>query len=264
MSEYAVSFQNQPVDVSEEFSKQESHYFIGSNVEEFDQQSATGKLWWKSMALKQRVSYHQVTLPLEDYRVWRDVPPEEYQDDRDLPFSISFITPKTVHLRLAARPEMNHYEPFSLMLDAEPGTDDSWERSGSKASTTYESRFGSITLTYDPWHLEFRDTSGKLLTRTHHLFDAKGVINSMPLPFSFIRTASNLHRLLAASFELSPGEKLYGCGESFTNLDKRGQKLVMWTYDAYGAQSLYMYKPVPFFMSSRGYGMYVHTTAPSN
>src|SRR5215216_6659932 len=105
MSEYAVSFQNQPVDVSEEFSKQESHLFLGSRVDEFDQRSATGKIVWKSMALKQRVSYHQVTLPLEDYRVWRDVPPEEYQDDRDLPFSISFITPRTVRLRLAARPE---------------------------------------------------------------------------------------------------------------------------------------------------------------
>jgi alpha-D-xyloside xylohydrolase len=73
MSEYSVSFQNQPVDVSEEFSKQESHFFLGSKVEEFDHRSATGKLWWKSMALRQRVSYHQVTLPLEDYRVWRDV-----------------------------------------------------------------------------------------------------------------------------------------------------------------------------------------------
>src|SRR5215218_8641579 len=75
MSEYAVSFQNQPVDVSEEFSKQESHFFVGSNIEEFDQQPAAGKLWWKSMALNQRVSYHQITLPLEDYRVWQDVPP---------------------------------------------------------------------------------------------------------------------------------------------------------------------------------------------
>ncbi len=60
MSEYAVSFQNQPVDVSEEFSKQESHFFLGSRVDEFDQRSATGKILWKSMALKQRVSYHQV------------------------------------------------------------------------------------------------------------------------------------------------------------------------------------------------------------
>ena len=93
MSEYQVAFQNQPVDVSEEFSKQESHFFIGSNVADFDQNTATGKIWWKSMALKQRVSYHQVTLPLEDYRVWRDVPPEEYQDDRDLPFSLSLSSP---------------------------------------------------------------------------------------------------------------------------------------------------------------------------
>ena len=150
MSEYAVSFQNQPVDVSEEFSKQESHFFIASNIEEFDQRSATGKLWWKSMALNQRVSYHQVTLPLEDYRVWRDVPPDEYQDDRDLPFSISFITPRTLRLRLAARPETTHYEPFSLMLDGEPGTDDSWEMSDSESSTTYQSRSGSVTVTHDP------------------------------------------------------------------------------------------------------------------
>jgi len=37
----------------------------------------------------------------------------------------------------------------------------------------------------------------------------------------------------------------------------------MWTYDAYGAQTPYMYKPIPFFLSSRGYGMFVHTSAPS-
>src|SRR5215212_9804760 len=150
MSEHSVRFQNQPVDVSEEFSKPESHFFIASNIEEFDQRSATGKLWWKSMALKQRVSYHQVTLPLEDYRVWRDVPPEEYQDDRDLPFSISFITPKTVRVRLAARPEMVNYEPYSLMLDGEPGADDSWVMSDSGPSTSYENRFGSVTVTHDP------------------------------------------------------------------------------------------------------------------
>jgi hypothetical protein len=79
MSEYAVSFQNQPVDVSEEFSKQESHFFVGSNIEEFDQQTATGRLWWKSMALNQRVSYHQITLPLEDYRVL--LPPKRCASD---------------------------------------------------------------------------------------------------------------------------------------------------------------------------------------
>src|SRR5919107_3916627 len=89
------------------------------------------------------------------------------------------------------------------------------------------------------------------------------VVNSIPTPFSFIRTPSNLHRLIAASFSLSPDEKLFGCGEAFTRLNKRGQKLPMWTYDAYSALTPRMYKPIPFFMSDRGYGMFVHTTAPS-
>jgi alpha-D-xyloside xylohydrolase len=64
MKEYEAVFQNQPVDVSEEFAKQQNHFFIGSKV--------SGKILWKGLALKQRVSYHQLTLQFEDYKVWWD------------------------------------------------------------------------------------------------------------------------------------------------------------------------------------------------
>jgi alpha-D-xyloside xylohydrolase len=67
---------------------------------------------------------------------------------------------------------------------------------------------------------------------------------------------------MAAVFTLSPGEQIFGCGESFTQLDKRGQKVVLWTDDANGTESREMYKPIPFFLSSRGYGMFMHTSAP--
>jgi len=115
----------------------------------------------------------------------------------------------------------------------------------------------------DPFHLEFRDASGRLLTRTLHPSDSRSQLNSLPIPLSFVRLSSDLHRHLAATFSLAPGERLFGGGESFTRLDKRGQKMVLWTCDAYGAQTPYMYKPVPFFMSSRGYGVFVHTSAPA-
>jgi alpha-D-xyloside xylohydrolase len=262
MRHYANNVQNQPIDMSEEWTKQENHFFIASKIEEFDRSSLSGKIRWKGQALKQRVSYHQLTPQLEDYKVWEDAPPGEYEDEQDLPFSVSFISPRTVRLQMSAQIAALREEP-SLMLDGEPGTDDSWEMNGAEASTTtYESRFGSITVTPDPLHFEFRDASGKLLTSTRHLSDAWSVVNTKPTPFSFVRTASSLRRHIAASFLLSPDEKLFGCGESFTRLDKRGQKLILWTYDAYSAQTPDMYKPVPFFMSSRGYGMFVHTTAP--
>jgi alpha-D-xyloside xylohydrolase len=262
MKEYEATFQNQPVDVSEEFTKQQNHFFVGSVVQEFDPDTASGEILWRGLALKQRVSYHQLTLQFEDYKVWEDTPPEEYEDEQALPFSLSFVTPKTVRLRLAARARGIHDEP-SLMFAVPPPTDDSsWEMSEARSHTTYEGPFGSVSVHKDPVRFEFRDASGRLLTHTHNLADAKGVVNSMPMPFSFVRNASNLHRNFAASFTLSPDEKLFGGGESFTRLNKRGQKLVLYAYDAYSAQTPHMYKPVPFFVSSRGYGMFVHTSAP--
>jgi alpha-D-xyloside xylohydrolase len=262
MKEYEAAFQNQPVDVSEEFTKQHNHFFVGSVLQEFDPQTASGEILWRGLALKQRVSYHQLTLQFEDYKVWEDTPPEEYEDEQALPFSLSFVSPKTVRLRLAARTRGIHDES-SLMFYAPPPTcDSSWEMSEAESHTTYAGPFGSVSVHKDPVRFEFRDACGRLLTHTHNLADAKGVVNSMPTPFSFVRNASNLHRNFAASFTLSPDEKLFGCGESFTRLNKRGQKLVLYAYDAYSAQTPHMYKPVPFFMSSRGYGMFVHTSAP--
>jgi alpha-D-xyloside xylohydrolase len=263
MKEYEAAFQNQPVDVSEEFVKQQNHFFVGTEVKEFDPDTASGEILWRGLALKQRVSYHQLTLQFEDYKVWEDTPPEEYEDEQTLPFSLSFVSPKTVRLRIAARARGIRDEP-SLMVAVPPPTDDSsWQMSKAESHTTYEGPFGSVSVHRDPVRFEFRDaTSGRLLTRTHNLADAKGVVNSMPTPFSFVRNASNLHRNIAASFTLSPDEKLFGCGESFTRLNKRGQKLVLYTYDAYSAQTPNMYKPVPLFVSSRGYGMFAHTSAP--
>src|SRR5215212_4964206 len=262
MKEYEAAFQNQPVDVSEEFTKQQNHFFVGSVVQEFDPDTASGEILWRGLALKQRVSYHQLTLQFENYKVWEDTPPEEYEDEQALPFSLSFVTPKTVRLRLAARARGIHDEPSLMLAVPPPSGDPSWEMSEPASRTTYKGPFGSVSVHKDPVRFEFRDASGWLLTRTHNLADAKGVVNSMPTPLSFVRNASNLHRNIAASFILSPHEKLFGCGESFTRLNKRGQKLVLYAYDAYSAQTPHMYKPVPFFQSSRGYGMFVHTSAP--
>jgi alpha-D-xyloside xylohydrolase len=261
MREYEIALQNQPVDVSGEFARQGSHFFIGTELSAFDPESASGEILWRGRSLKQRVSYHQLTLEFDDYRVWWDTPPEEYEDDQALPFQLSFVSPRTVRLRLAARPGRFSDAP-SLMFDGDLSAGASWEVEDDGSCATYTGHCGSVSIDRDPARFEFRDPGGRLLTRTWNFADTRAVVNSMPTPLCFVRDPANLHRLICSSFQLSPGEKLYGCGESFTRLDKRGQKLVLWTYDAYSAQTPNMYKPVPFFMSSRGYGVFVHTSAP--
>jgi alpha-D-xyloside xylohydrolase len=256
-----ITFQNDPVDPSLEFRKQQNHFFVAERAARIDADRAAGDLEWKRMSLIQRVSYHQVTLQLADYAVWQDQPAEEYADEESLPFRIDFMSPRCVRVRMAVRPgELGHGD--SIMLERwEPG--EPWDREDDAERTTWRSEHASVSVRRDPWAVELRDASGRLLTRTPHHSESPSVVNVNPMPLCYVRSAASFHRHLAAGLLLSPGERLYGGGESFTRLDKRGQRLHMWTRDAYSAQTTMMYKPVPFLLSSRGWGVFAHTAAPA-
>ncbi len=62
------------------------------------------------------------------------------------------------------------------------------------------------------------------------------------------------------SWSLTPDEHLYGLGEHFTPLDHRGEQITLWDTDAWGTTSQSSYKYVPFLQSSRGYGLFFHTS----
>jgi alpha-D-xyloside xylohydrolase len=255
-----VTFQNDPVDPSAEFGKQQNHFFVAERVESLDRGSARGEILWKRMSLAQRVSYHQVTLQLDDFRLWRDMPEPEYHDEICCPFSLSFMSPRTVRLQVAARPSLEE-RSTPMLTGCEPGP--AWEREDHGGACTWRSDHGAVTIRCNPWAFELRDASDRVLTRTNHHSESPSVVNTNPIPFSSVRSAASFHRHLGASLALSPGERLYGCGESFTRLDKRGQKLCLWTHDAYSAQTPAMYKPVPFYLSNRGYGVFAHTSGPA-
>lgn len=58
---------------------------------------------------------------------------------------------------------------------------------------------------------------------------------------------------------LSVGELVYGLGEHFTALVKNGQSLDMWNEDG-GTSTQQSYKNIPFYLSNRGYGVFVNHT----
>jgi alpha-D-xyloside xylohydrolase len=142
-----------------------------------------------------------------------------------------------------------------------PQDNSAWQYSTIDHGHRYTSPYGSVTITESPWRIEIRDAKGKLLTHTIHISDGSETFTPL-LPFSFVRRASDYSTSMAAVFSLSPDEKIFGCGESFTEFNKRGQKVVLWTDDANGVQNETMYKPIPFFMSNRGYGVFMHTSTP--
>ncbi len=247
-----------PVDVSRDFWKMENIYFIGSKVKDFNPATGQGALTWDRYLRNTTLSFNKVDLGLTKGR-GTEFPGTEYDENPALPFSITFISPRAVRLRFTTREQPLRDEP-SIMLDGSPRKDNSWKVEQTDKAVIYKSAYGEVRLIKEPWHIEIYDNTGRLLTRTQNLNDPHTYYN--PLPFSFVRHGSDLARTMAATFELSHDEKIFGCGESFTRLDKRGQKVNVWTRDGMGVQAELMYKPIPFFMSSNGYGMFVHTSAP--
>lgn len=247
-----------PEDVSRDFQKPENVYFIGNQLMNFDIAKGEGKIKWDRYLRTTSLNFNKVDIGLSKGKA-TEFPGTEYDENPVLPFSISFVSPRTIRLRLNSRETLFDNKP-SLMLVGETPKDNSWKVEQNEKEIIYSSTYGKVRIIKNPWHIEIYNADGKLLTRTQNVGDPHTYLGT--IPFSFVRRASDLNRRFAATFELQHDEKIFGCGESFTGLNKRGQKINAFTRDGMGVQGQLMYKPIPFFLSNQGYGMFVHTSAP--
>ncbi len=112
-----------------------------------------------------------------------------------------------------------------------------------------------VQIDLDPFRIAFYKLDGDLLlAQEYEDTDAVGRLNALPFGFSEI---DGQRIAFHDSFGVAPDEHFFGFGEQFTDFDKRGQRLTMWNYDALGAHSDRSYKNLPFFVSTRGYGILV-------
>ena len=175
---------------------------------------------------------------------------------------IQFVSPRTARIRVKTGPDTRPPEP-SLMLAGEP-------RSRCVVAVREDRRRTSLHQQRRFAHDLREAVADRASRRGRQAPDADPEVRSTSnrrCPLRSPSRTSGAHPITrGASPRCSrcrPGEKLFGGGESFTRLDKRGQKLVLSVNDANGAESERMYKPIPFLMSNRGYGMFTHTSAPA-
>jgi alpha-D-xyloside xylohydrolase len=65
------------------------------------------------------------------------------------------------------------------------------------------------------------------------------------------------------SFHIEPDEKFVGTGERFTKMDLSGHTFQLKNQDGQGVNNRRTYKNIPFYLSSRMYGVFMHTSAHS-
>lgn len=250
---------NQPLDMSTDFRDLSNTLFFADHLESFDAKSGEGLVNWKRGHLMPRQAFNTNGAQPRKMRML-DFPFTAYENDPNLKFKIDFVTPRTVRIRMLTTP----VEPkpvASIMLAKEPGRDGSWKVTETNDKIIYSSDYGTIQINKNPWRIVLKDKAGRILSQTAALSDADST-QVKYTPFCFVKRGSDNARRINPVFTLTADEMIFGCGESATGLNKAGQKVNLFVTDPQGSETDQMYKPIPFFMSNRGYGMFMHTSAP--
>ena len=111
-------------------------------------------------------------------------------------------------------------------------------------------------------------TSGKLTARVQkgenwrvdYLADGKVLTSSAFRGMGRALDKDTGKTYMSDSLMLDVGECVYGLGERFAAYVKNGQSIDMWNADG-GTASEQTYKNIPFYMTNRGYGIFVEDTS---
>ena len=260
---HTPNLQSQAIDVSTDFTDLANTYFLADSLAGFDTATGVGSVKWKRYRLSPRQAFNlNGTWPVALQML--DFPDAAYDNDPELKMQIRTISPRTVRLTILTTPvEMKDEDATDPMFAAVPQENKSgWTATSTSDGVSYKSEYGEIVVTRHPWRVVVKDAKGKVLTQTRHIADNDSSQVKL-LPFNFIKRGQDNSRSVNPVLTLAPGEKIFGCGESFTSLNKVGQKVHLTVTDPQGPETDQMYKPVPFFMSNRGYGVFMHTSAPT-
>lgn len=115
----------------------------------------------------------------------------------------------------------------------------------------------SARLQNKPFNIDFIGEDSQLLTKLG--FRSLGHVLDSRYPRREL-SANRASPYMTAQLHLSVGEKVFGLGERFGPFVKNGQRVEIWNEDG-GTSSEWTYKNIPFYMSNRGYGVFVDSTS---
>jgi alpha-D-xyloside xylohydrolase len=119
-------------------------------------------------------------------------------------------------------------------------------RDDGKTATLSSGRLSVRVVRGEGWNMDF-------------LADGRVLTSSGPKGMAYVETAESSPGSGYAKEELSlgVGESVYGLGERFSAFVKNGQSVDIWNRDG-GTASEQTYKNIPFYLTNRGYGVFVN------
>lgn len=100
-------------------------------------------------------------------------------------------------------------------------------------------------------HLRLTDEQSRIILQT---YDHGGTS-----PFEALTDGDGRVHKLRLNLRMEPGERMYGTGERYADLEFSGRTVDHHVFNQYRDQGMRTYMPVPLAISSKGYGLYLHT-----
>jgi len=144
--------------------------------------------------------------------------------------------------------------PSRLLIPDAPSRAD-WQFEETQAGWSVSTGGASLEIDREPYVLRLRDAAGAARwVEERNDRDIRGGYHHFP--------TGHARGLRWLTTGLSPDEALFGMGEHFGALNRRGQAFASWTVDAFGVRSDRAYKNVPLLLSSQGYAVFFDMTGP--
>lgn len=123
-------------------------------------------------------------------------------------------------------------------------------------------KFGQLEMRLDKWEMLLVDSNGdRCLQIGGEEQNNFGKWDSHSLGFCRNQRDDIDKAVAVECFELDQDEGIYGFGEDFMGLNKNGHTIDLYHEDACGTMTPRAYKNIPFYLSTRGYGVYVNMPA---
>ena len=141
---------------------------------------------------------------------------------------------------------------FELNLPGQDGAIDAVEQDGKVVVTSGNTR---LVIDEETWSMTYYDGDRKLCS-------SKGK------DLAYIKTdwhgdayvrSTDKNSYMRQQLSLGVGELIYGMGEQFTPFTRNGQSVTIWNEDG-GTSTDQSYKNIPFYISNKGYGVFVNHT----
>jgi alpha-D-xyloside xylohydrolase len=123
-------------------------------------------------------------------------------------------------------------------------------------------KFGTleVIITKEPWQLKVLNEKGEVVFE-ENVNDVRADNNFVIYPIGYSINKETKETIVRETIKLFPEEHIFGLGEKFMPLDKKGRKLESWSSDPICLNTTDIsYKNIPFFLSTRGYGIFINST----